>query len=245
MKNHRNYTRYIREMNMKKKYKMTEEIIVRDGHILHRIEALVDFGDVKKGDKGGWIEKEDNLSGNAWVYEDAKVYGNATVSQNAKIYGEAEIYENSKVFGEAKVYGIAEVYGNCEVHGKSEVYGNADIYGSAEVFENAKIFDRACVKGNAYIYGHSSIHGISCVHGEAEICGNASVESDKDYIVFKNFWSSGRYFTYTRSNKMWSVGCFYGTGDQLIKKAYRDSEISGRNYERIVRYVEEVEEKEF
>ena len=37
---------------------------------------------------------------------------------------------------------------------------------------------------------------------------------------------------------MWKVGCFYGTGDELIKKAYADSEESGREYERIVRYVE-------
>ena len=37
---------------------------------------------------------------------------------------------------------------------------------------------------------------------------------------------------------MWKVGCFYGTGEELIKKAYKDSEISGREYERVVNYVE-------
>ena len=39
---------------------------------------------------------------------------------------------------------------------------------------------------------------------------------------------------------MWKVGCFYGTGKELIDKAYRDSEISGREYERIVKYVETI-----
>jgi hypothetical protein len=39
---------------------------------------------------------------------------------------------------------------------------------------------------------------------------------------------------------MWSVGCFYGIGDELIKKAYADSEESGREYERIVKYVESI-----
>lgn len=68
--------------------------------------------------------------------------------------------------------------------------------------------------------------------------GNAWVYGSTDYIVFKNFWSSGRYFTWTRSNNMWKVGCFYGTGKELIIKAYADSEISGREYERVVRYVE-------
>lgn len=37
---------------------------------------------------------------------------------------------------------------------------------------------------------------------------------------------------------MWSVGCFYGTGEELIKKAYADSEEEGRDYENIVKYVE-------
>ena len=37
---------------------------------------------------------------------------------------------------------------------------------------------------------------------------------------------------------MWRVGCFYGTGEELIKKAYKDSKKSGREYERIVKYVD-------
>lgn len=45
--------------------------------------------------------------------------------------------------------------------------------------------------------------------------------------------------TYTKSNKMWKVGCFYGTGNELIKKAYADSETSGRNYEQYVKFAEE------
>ena len=36
---------------------------------------------------------------------------------------------------------------------------------------------------------------------------------------------------------MWKVGCFYGTGEELIAKAYKDSELSGREYERVVNYV--------
>jgi hypothetical protein len=41
-----------------KKYGLTGETIEVDGHILYRIQALKDFGDVKKGDLGGFIEKE-------------------------------------------------------------------------------------------------------------------------------------------------------------------------------------------
>ena len=100
---------------------------------LFRIKALISFGNVKKGELGGYVEKEENLShsGDAWVYGDARVSGDARV------------------------------------------------------------------------------------YGDARVSGDAWVSKLNDYIVFKNNWSSGRYFTYTRSNKMWKVGCFYGTGEEL------------------------------
>ena len=143
---------------MKKKYELTEETLAVDGHVLHRIKALRDFGNVKKGNIGGWIEGQENLS-----HDD-----------------------------------------DCWVYGNAEVYGNAKVLGNAEVH------------------------------------GNAEVEKKSDYIVFKNWWSSGRYFTWTRSNDKWRVGCFYGTGEELIKKAYNDSEEKGREYERVVKYVESI-----
>lgn len=40
------------------KYKLTDETKEIDGHILHRIIAVRDFGYVNNGDKGGWIENE-------------------------------------------------------------------------------------------------------------------------------------------------------------------------------------------
>ena len=177
-----------------KKYKLTDETIDVKGKTLYRIEALKDFGEIKNGDKGGFIESEDNLSheGDAWVSDDAFVYDNACVSDNACVYG------------------------------------------------NARVYDNACVSDNARVYDNARVSDNACVSGSTSVCGDAEISTDADYIVFKNWWSSGRYFTWTRSNNMWSVGCFYGTGEELIKKAYKDSELSGRQYERIVKYVEEI-----
>lgn len=93
---------------------------------------------------------------------------------------------------------------------------------------------------NARVFGNANVYGNARVFGNAEIGGNAKVLSCSDYIVFKNWWSSGRYFTWTRSNNMWKVGCFYGTGEELIAKAYKDSELSGREYEKAVKYVESI-----
>ena len=169
-------------------WEFTGETKTRFGTTLKRIRAAVGFElkcgvVIVKGELGGWIEKESNLSGNAWVSGNAEVYGNAEVSGNAWVYGGAW------------------------------VYGNAEVYGNAKVSGNAKVY------------------------------GNAKVKSSEDYCVYKNTWSSFRWFTYTRSNKMWSVGCFHGTGAELIAKAYKDSEKSGKCYEAIVKAQEEIEKE--
>jgi len=96
---------------MTQKYKITDEIRKIGATILYRIEALKNFGNVKAGDKGGWIEKEGNLSqvddcwvygptwvyGTAWVYGDAMVSGDAMVGDNARICGDAVVSDNAKV----------------------------------------------------------------------------------------------------------------------------------------------------
>ena len=78
---------------------------------LHRIRAVAEFGLVKIGDLGGWIEKEENLSheGKAWVWGNAEVWGNAKVWGNAEVCGDAEVWGNAKVWGNAEVWGNAKV----------------------------------------------------------------------------------------------------------------------------------------
>ena len=159
---------------MKKYELLVDDTITFFGIQLFRIKALISFRGIEKGEIGGYVASENNLSqsGDAWVSGNARVYGNAKVS------------------------------------------GNAEVYGNAEVSGNAK------------------------VSGNAEVSGNA------DYIVFKNTWSSGRYFTYTKSNKKWRVGCFYGNSDELVEKAYKDSKKSGDFYKAYVEFVEKLEEIE-
>ena len=162
---------------------------------LHRVKALKDFGSVKVGDIGGWIEKEENLShsGNAWVYGNAQVYGNAKVSGNAWVSGKAS------------------VYGNAWVSGDAQVTGNAKVTGNAWVYGNAKVFGDASVSGNA------SVSGDAQVYGNAKVSGDAQVGKTSDYHIFKNNTTSTRYFTYTKSNDSWKIGCFYGTTEELEK----------------------------
>ena len=83
-----------------KKYELTEETFTVFGKTLYRIRAVRDFGSVKTGEFGGYIEKEENLShfGNAWIYGDARVSGNARVYGDARVSGNAWVYGNAEVF---------------------------------------------------------------------------------------------------------------------------------------------------
>lgn len=186
----------------KKKY----ELIPSDRAGLFRIKALRNFGDVKAGDIGGYVEGEHNLShvGLCWIYDDAVVSGNADVFCHACVCGNAVVSGNAKVSGKACVYGMTEICGNAQVYGDAVVRGYAQIY------------------------------------------GDAVVNKEGDYMVFQDILSSGRFFTWTRSNNKWKVGCFYGSGEELINKAYTDSEESGEMYEMCVNLVNQVlkEEKE-
>ncbi|WP_254473269.1 MULTISPECIES: hypothetical protein [unclassified Bartonella] len=132
---------------MEKKYELTDETTEVNGTTLYRIRALKDFRGVKKGDLGGFIEHEGNLSHDygcwvgdeAKVYGDAWVYGNAKIFDDARVYGSAWVFHNAKVFGNAKVYDAAHVFECAEVFGNAKIFGNARIFGASEITGNTKI----------------------------------------------------------------------------------------------------------
>lgn len=250
---------------MTKKYRiLTNDSIELGGKFLFRIRALRDFGDVKEGDLGGYVESEDNLShnGNAWIDEDAWVYGNAYVHDDARVYGNAQVCENARISKNACVFGNARIYGDANVTDHAHVSGLARVFGRAHVLDNASVYERAMIYDYSQVYGFAQVYGsaqvrdrakvlddaqvygtITEISGRAVICGDAKVATSNDYILFKNNWSSMRYFTYTHSNQMWTVGCFHGTSDELVEKAYRDSELSGTCYKQYVDLVNAIYNK--
>ena len=134
-------------------------------------------------------------------------------------------------------YGVraGDIGGWIEAESNLSQDGDAWVGGDARVYRNARVY------GNAVVCGDARVYGEALVNGNAEVSGNAEAKSIRDYAVFKNGWSSGRWFTYTRSNRMWRVGCFHGTGEELIAKAYKDSELSGKCYEASVRAQEAID----
>lgn len=64
-------------------YILTDETKEIDGHILHRIKCTETFGNVEKGELGGFVESTSNLIDDAWVSDNACVFENAIVSDRA------------------------------------------------------------------------------------------------------------------------------------------------------------------
>lgn len=157
---------------MEKKYKLTEETKNYNGHVLYRIKALRNFSNVKKGDLGGWVESEDNLShkGDCWVYHEAMICGNAIVKDSAIATLNAIISDNS-LLSEC----VAAV-------GNVLIYGNAKIYGKACISNNAKISGNAIVKGDVFIFDNAVVTGTAHITGTTKIGRNAIIKNSKDFI---------------------------------------------------------------
>ena len=188
-----------------KKYELTEETVTVYGKTLYRIRAVRDFGSVKTGEFGGYIEKEENLShfGNAWVYGNAKVYGDARVS------GDARVFDNAWVYGEARVSGNAWAYGEVQVA------GNAWIYGDARVFGNAWVYGDARVSGNAWVYG------------------NAEVFNTRHFFVQGPIGSRNGFITFyrTKDNTVEvRCGCFSGSLQEFVNQV--EETHGGSRYEK-------------
>ena len=151
--------------------------------------------------------------------------------------------KNFKGILKGTIGGYIEKEDNLSQEDNCWVFENAKVFGNARVFENAEVRGYAVVRGYAEVRGNARVFGNAEVCGNVAVCGNATISNETDYIVFKNNWSSGRYFIWTRSNDMWSVGCFYGTAQELIEKAYKDSKLSGDMYKMYVEFVEKIKER--
>jgi carbonic anhydrase/acetyltransferase-like protein (isoleucine patch superfamily) len=158
------------------KYKLTDETIIKYGVTLYRIQATKSFANVGKGDLGGFIAKEKNLSQNndSWVYDNARVSGEAQVYGDARVSGEAWIYGDARVYDNARVYGDAWVSGEARVSGEAQVYGDARVSGDAWVSGEAWVYDNARVSGEAQVYGDAWVSGEAQVYGDARLMAQLS-----------------------------------------------------------------------
>ena len=131
------------------------------GETLYRIKALKDFGDVKKGDIGGFIKTENNLSqkGKCWVYDDARVYGLASVRNNSTVR-ESAIVRGATVFtngSDASGNSVVEnaVFISSIIDGISSAKDFCEIYISS-IRDSSRVVGRVKIR-NSIISGGSKI----------------------------------------------------------------------------------------
>lgn len=134
------------------------------GHTLYRIRALKDISNsnanISKGDIGGWVESEENLSqdGNCWVGR------NACVLNKAKVLENALITDNSVMTDYSILCGDAFVQKNCYLTDHSIVGGLSRLLDEVFLHDYTRVLDRATVahitlKGNIIVLDAAILDG--------------------------------------------------------------------------------------
>ncbi len=123
---------------------------------LHRIRALQDIGkDVKKGDLGGYVEDQSNLSfepkDNAWLYDDSIACGDAYVCQGSALRENATAKEKAYISQGSSMGGSSIVEDDAMIQGTS-LYGNARISGTGMALSSRGGY-RPTIAGDVSVYG--------------------------------------------------------------------------------------------
>jgi len=176
-------------VNINNKYEITDIVGYRFKKKVYRIRALKDFGDVKKGDLGGFVYSYENLSqdDNCWIYDNAVVMENATVITDAKIKG------NVTVYGEAVVRGNSIVEDSCWIYGESFIV-DSHISGKCRLCDTK--VDRSRLKGyildilKGSLIQDSYIRG--CLYLKSSDITRSNVISDTAYISGRTYVSGSK-----------------------------------------------------
>lgn len=135
---------------------------------VRRIQAIRNIEDkdgnivAKKGEKGGFVQSQNNLS----------VFGGAWVKDEAVICDEAVVYQDGLAAERALVFH----YGS--------VSGHAKVLGDSCLFEKGVISGMAQMKGKSKLHGHAKVYGSAVLDGEAdvaafyEICGDQKISEN-------------------------------------------------------------------
>ena len=167
---------------------LSGDYTVINGKTVYRIKALQDFGIVKKGDLGGYIAKESNLSfkegSMAWVGKEAVVMDDASVLNHAHVTDHAIIADTTTVKDCAIVGGSAEINGNCFIMKEAVVTGAAKLNGKVVVTDTAIVMEDVSLNGVIRVYGEAILSGDTEIEGNADIGFN--IENNEDFILYEN-----------------------------------------------------------
>lgn len=146
-------------------------------HTLYKIVALKSFSTffsyVNKGDFGGLVSGEENLSqeGNCWLFP------SSAVIENARVYNSAVVAGSAIVKGSAKISDSALVSKNAKVSGNAVIAGSSTVSDNAVISDEARVLGASVVCNNAIVKGHSVISGLS-VTDTSVIDTNSTIKAE-------------------------------------------------------------------
>lgn len=188
---------------MNVKYELTNEYKYVRGQKVYRIRALKDFGGIKRGTLGGFVQSTSNLSqlGNCWIHDNACILNTACIYNNVQLFDNSLMYENAEAYDNVKVYknviisgsahlrdeviitDNARIQDNALIHGNTRVCKNAAALGNARSHDNVIITDNAIIQDNTLIHDNAKICDDAQIRDRAEIGGDAKI--CKDVIIDK------------------------------------------------------------
>lgn len=207
-----------------KKYELTNETmnfhtLTEEGFTdikLYRIKALKDFGDVKAGDLGGFVEREENLSqeGTCWIYGEGIVAEDARVEDDARVSGHSYIHGNVIIGCQATII-FSRISGYSNIGDTTTVadcrMDNVAVSGKtliqASHLDHCCIYDSVvnCVEatGDIDVFGNiviqnANITGPILIPREAEIRSN-----DEFKIIRLNSMQKGNILVYRTGHNLY------------------------------------------
>lgn len=215
------------------KYEITDIVGYRFKKKVYRIRALKNFGDVKKGDLGGYVSSYENLSqyGDCWIYDDAAVIQDATLENNSTIHNTSIMYGTSTAIRNSKIYKSTRICGN-------SIISDSTISGKS-LLKDTRIYNSR-IKGNIITYDTSSLINYSNIRGILYL-SNSSITNSK--IVSNIAWIDAQTSVYQSNLKLFrdsnidnsSIGfCENIYGDLILRNTnITDSKIIGNKNNRI------------
>lgn len=197
-----------------KKYELVPETITKFyGKPMYRIRALKDFSDVKKGDLGGYVESEENLSqeGNCWIYD------NSIVGLGSKVTGNAIVKDVSVV---VRCSGVSDdaIIEKRSLINESSVVCNQSRVVSAVVTNGSSIVYKSVIKPSCLIEHGSTV--VSAIVGPNVHISNGAVirfniGTREDYVVYNTPVYYGRSLTASTKKDIWSCEPLSGTAKEV------------------------------
>ncbi len=196
-----------------KKYELVLETVTKFySKSMYRIRALKDFSDVKKGQFGGYVESEENLSqlGNCWIYDDSIVGLGSRVIHNAVVKSSSTVIGYSEIKDSAVIDDSSHIDNSSIISGQSKVIRSFITNGSAVALKS--VVRNSLVEQSSMVIDSAIGPDVHIKNG-ADIRFN--VNDNGDYVVYKAPMSYCRSLTASTKQDIWSSSPHADTAEKL------------------------------